>query len=54
MRLLRFFISARCQQLRERTPEEIEALQKLGPQIITAREVRADLDLRPVNVLQEG
>jgi hypothetical protein len=54
MRLLRFFISARAQQLRERTPEEIEAVQKLGPEIISRREVRPDGDPRPVNFLQDG
>jgi hypothetical protein len=54
MRLLCFFIPARAQQLRERTPEEIARLQALGPEIITAREVRPEGDLRPVNFLQEG
>jgi quercetin dioxygenase-like cupin family protein len=54
LRLLRFFISARAQQLRERTPEEIEAVQKLGPEIISRREVRPDGDPRPVNFLQDG
>ena len=54
MRLLRFFISARAQQLRERTPEEIERLQALGAAIVTHREVRPEGDLRPVNFLQEG
>jgi mannose-6-phosphate isomerase-like protein (cupin superfamily) len=54
MRLVRFFIPARAQALRQRTPAEIEALQRLGPAIITARELREDGDLRPVNVLREG
>lgn len=54
LRLIRFFIAARCQQLRERTPEEIAALQALGPAIVTHHEIRPDGDLRPVNFLQEG
>lgn len=54
MRLVWFFISARAQTLRQRTLDEIETLQRLGPGIITARETREDGDLRPVNVLQEG
>ena len=54
LRLLRFFIPARAQQLRERTPDEIEAVQKLGPDIVTAREVRPDGDPRPVNFLQDA
>jgi quercetin dioxygenase-like cupin family protein len=54
LRLLRFFISDRAQHLRERTPEEIEALQTLGPEIVTAREVRPEGDGRPVNFLQEA
>jgi hypothetical protein len=53
MRLLRFFISARAEQLRERTAEEIETLQNRGPRIVTAREIRPDGDLRPVNFLQD-
>jgi hypothetical protein len=54
MRLLRFFISARAEELRERTPEEIARLEALGPDIVTAREIRPDGDPRPVNFLQEG
>ncbi|MGZ3370473.1 MAG: hypothetical protein ACXWK1_16125 [Caulobacteraceae bacterium] len=54
LRLLRFFIAGRCQQLRERTPDEIAALQALGPDIVTHRETRPEGDLRPVNFLQEG
>ena len=54
MRLIKFFIPARAQALRQRTPAEIEALQRLGPDIVTHKEVRPEGDLRPVNVLQEG
>lgn len=53
MRLVWLFVSARAQALRQRTPAEIEALQALGPAIITAREAREEGDLRPVNVLRE-
>jgi len=54
MRLLRFFISAKVQQLRERTPDEIARLQAMGPAILTDRQPRPDGDVRPVNFLQEG
>ena len=54
LRLLRFFVAARCQQLRERTPEEIKALQAMGADIVTTKEVRPDGDFRPVNFLQDG
>jgi mannose-6-phosphate isomerase-like protein (cupin superfamily) len=54
MRLVRFFIAARAQALRERTPEEIERLEALGPRIITHREVRSAGDTRPVNALHGG
>lgn len=54
LRLLRFFIPARAQQLRQRTPEEISRLQALGPEIVTHQEARPEGDLRPVNFLQEG
>ena len=50
MRLIRFFIAARTQDLRERTPEEIDRLEALGPRIVTRREVRPDGDTRPVNL----
>jgi hypothetical protein len=53
MRLIRFFIAAKAQTLRERTPDEIRKLEKLGPRIITRREVRTDGDSRPVNVLHD-
>jgi hypothetical protein len=53
LRLLRFFISERAHQLRERTQAEIEAVQTLGPDIITAREVRPEGDQRPVNFLRD-
>ena len=52
MRLLRFFIAAKAQLLRERTPQEIAQLQNLGPAIITHREIRPDGDSRPVNFMQ--
>jgi hypothetical protein len=54
MRLVRFFIAARTQQLRERTAEEIAMLEALGPRIITRREVRPEGDARPINVLHGG
>ena len=54
MRLIRFFVSARTQTLRERTPEEIARLEALGPRIITRREVRPSGDARPVNFLRES
>jgi quercetin dioxygenase-like cupin family protein len=53
MRLVRFFISAKAETLKERTPEEIKRLEALGPQIITRREVRPAGDTRPVNCLRE-
>ena len=53
MRLIKIFIAARAQLLRERTPEEIARLEALGPDIITRREVRPEGDTRPVNVLRE-
>ncbi len=52
MRLLRFFIAAKAQRLRERTPAEIAQLQDLGAGIITRRELRPDGDARPVNFMQ--
>jgi hypothetical protein len=52
MRLLRLFISARAQDLKERTPEEITRLEGLGPGIIRNREVRPEADTRPVNCLR--
>jgi quercetin dioxygenase-like cupin family protein len=54
MRLIRFFIAARAQLLKERTPDEIRRLEALGPRIITRREVRPDGDARPVNFLHEN
>ena len=51
MRLIRFFIAAKAELLRERTPGEIHALEALGPQIITRSEVRPEGDARAVNVL---
>jgi quercetin dioxygenase-like cupin family protein len=54
MRLLRFFVATRAQELRERTPEEIARLEALGPDIITAKDIRPDGDVRPVNFLQAG
>ncbi|WP_293905191.1 hypothetical protein [Phenylobacterium sp.] len=52
MRLLRFFIAAKAQCLRERTPDEIRRLEDLGPRIIRRRQVRPAGDARPVNVLR--
>jgi hypothetical protein len=52
MRLIRFFIAARTQNLRERTPAEIDRLEALGARIITRREVRPPDDARPVNLFQ--
>jgi len=54
LRLLTFFISARAELLRERTPEEIRSLEAMGPAIITRREVRPAGDRRPINLLHEG
>ena len=54
MQLLRFFIAAKAQLLRERTPEEIARLEGLGERIITRSEVRPEADDRPVNFLSEG
>ena len=53
MRLIRFFVSAGAQGLRERTPDEIARLEALGAGIITRREVRPKGDARPVNALRE-
>jgi len=53
MRLLWFFVSARAALLRERTPEEIDRLESLGPGIITRREVRPPGDSRPINFLHD-
>jgi hypothetical protein len=52
MRLLRFLIAAKCQTLRERTPDEIARIEAMGPRIIRRRELRAEGDLRPVNGLR--
>jgi hypothetical protein len=54
LRLLRFFVSARCEGLRERTPEEIARLEAMGPGIIRRREVRPEGDARSINVLSQG
>jgi hypothetical protein len=53
MRMVRFFIAARAQALRERTPDEIAALEALGARIVTRREVRPAGDARPVNFLHD-
>jgi hypothetical protein len=53
MRVIRFFISAKAETLKERTPEEIKRIEALGPRIITRREVRPAGDSRPVNCLRE-
>jgi hypothetical protein len=54
MRLVKFFIAARAQLLRERTADEIARLEALGPDIITRREVRPEGDTRPVNFLRDA
>jgi hypothetical protein len=54
MRMIRFFVSASVEALRQRTPEEIRRLEALGPAIVTRREVRAPGDCRPVNFLRGG
>ena len=51
LRLLHVFISARAEALHERTPDEIDRLQALGPHIVTRREVRPAGDHRPINYL---
>ena len=53
MRLVWFFVAAKTQTLKQRSPEEIDALQRLGPAIVTAREARPEGDLRPINFLQD-
>lgn len=53
MRLVRFFVSARAEDLRERTPGEIAQLEALGGAIVTRREVRPQGDSRPINVLHD-
>lgn len=53
MRLIRFFVAAKAETLRQRSPEEIERLEALGPRIITRRESRPEGDARPVNFLRE-
>jgi hypothetical protein len=54
MRLVRFFVSARAEALRERTAAEIDRLEAFGPRIITRREIRPPGDTRPVNMLRDG
>jgi quercetin dioxygenase-like cupin family protein len=54
MRLVRFFISARAERLRERTPAEIARLEALGHAIITRKEARGRGDARPINTLHEA
>ncbi len=51
MRLIRFFVASRAENLRERTPQEIETLEALGAGIVTRREPRPRDDARPVNTL---
>lgn len=53
MRLIRFFVAAKAETLRERTPEEIEHLEALGPRVITSHEIRPAGDARPINFLRE-
>ena len=52
LRLVLFYISARAEGLRERSPAEIAALEALGPRIVTRRLVRPAHDDRPVNFLR--
>ena len=54
LRLLRFFVSARAEALYERSREEIERLEALGPTLVRRREVRPEGDSRPVNFLSGG
>jgi mannose-6-phosphate isomerase-like protein (cupin superfamily) len=51
LRLVRCYVSARAEALRERTPAEIARLIELGPRIVTRRQVRPAGDPRPVNCL---
>ena len=53
MRLLVFYISARAEALQERTAEEIDRLEAMGPGIITRRAVRPAHDDRAVNFLTD-
>jgi hypothetical protein len=54
MRLLLLYVSARAEQLRERSPSEIERLESLGARIVTRREVRPADDRRRINFLHDG
>ncbi len=54
MRLVKFFVAAKAQLLRERTPDEIAQLEALGPDIVTRRELRPEGDSRPVNFLRDA
>jgi quercetin dioxygenase-like cupin family protein len=54
MRLLRLHISAKAQTLRERTADEIQRLEALGPALITRYEVRPEGDRRPINALRDA
>ena len=53
MRLVLFYVSARAEALRERTPAEIARLESLGPAIISRRVVRPSHDDHPVNYLRD-
>jgi quercetin dioxygenase-like cupin family protein len=53
LRLLRFFVSSRAEALYERSREEIERLEALGPGIARRREIRPAGDSRPVNFLSD-
>jgi hypothetical protein len=53
LRLLRFFVSSRAEDLYERSREEIERLEALGPDIAHRREIRPAGDSRPVNFLSD-
>jgi len=53
MRLVLFYVSARAEDLLERTPAEIERLKALGPAIITRHVVRPAHDDHAVNYLRD-
>ncbi|CAN7641429.1 hypothetical protein LJR225_004993 [Phenylobacterium sp. LjRoot225] len=53
LRLLRFFVSSRAEELYERSREEIERLEALGPGLAQRREVRPEGDSRPINFLSD-
>jgi hypothetical protein len=54
LRLLRFFVSSRAEELWQRSREEIEALEARGPAIARRRRVRGPDDAGPVNMLRSS